>query len=143
MNNELLEKVTERVIVTEDSIVVVIDGDKLEREVLKGSINDSDVQRLLPFQTSLGRGAQHRHILNASAYTVETNAHFIEEGDTLCKRAAYTPELLGYYLVGGAANQNGSLSSQAKRPTATCPGCLAKAKSIIVNHLLDNSNLIG
>jgi hypothetical protein len=131
MNNEMLEKVTERVIVTEDGIVVVIDGDKLEREVLKGSINDSDVQRLLPFQTSLGRGAQHLHILNASAYTVETNAHFIEEGDTLCKRAAYTPEFLAYY------------SEVIKRPTATCPGCLAKAKSIIVNHLLDNSNLIG
>jgi hypothetical protein len=97
MNNELLEKVTERVIVTEDGIVVVIDGDKLEREVLKGSINDSDVQRLLPFQTSLGRGAHYLHILNASAYTVETNAHFIEWEPLFPGKASHgdVPWLLG------------------------------------------------
>jgi hypothetical protein len=54
--------------------------------------------------------------VNASAYTVETNSHYIHEDETLCKRSG------GVYRPANA------------RPT--CPGCLVKAKSIIVNHLL-------
>lgn len=101
--------------------VVVIDAEKLEREVLKQSISDDDVQRLLPFATSLGLGENFSHIINKSAYTVQTNSHNVTEGDTLCKRGEPTRGM--YY----GENVFG---------TPSCPGCLAKAKAIIVNHLL-------
>jgi len=100
---------------------IVIDMDRLEREVLKGSIEDRDVQKLLPFQSALGAGNTYIHLVNKSAYTVETKYHYIREGETLCKRAGYARPTVF-----------------ADRPT--CPGCLAKAKSVIVNHLLDKVN---
>lgn len=103
--------------------VVVIDGDKLEREVLKASIADGDVQKLLPFQTKLVVGKNHIHIENASAYTAETNYHSVAYGDTICARQGQT-----YAAV------------VAK--VATCPGCLAKAKGLIVNHLLNTPGII-
>jgi len=99
---------------------VVVDEEILGREVLKSSIKDSDVQKLLPFQTSLGEGSNHIHIRNESAYTVETNSHFIHEGETLCQRAAWTPRIPYVH----------------RQEVPTCPGCLAKAKAIIVQHLL-------
>lgn len=99
--------------------VVVLDEDRLEREVLKGSIADSDVQKLLPFHTKRVAGEHYIHIMNESAYVVETNSHAIYEGDTLCKR-------------GGQ-----SFYAGFKGLTPTCPGCLAKGKAIIVNHLLN------
>jgi hypothetical protein len=98
--------------------VVVIDEERLEREVLKGSIADSAVQKLLPFQTTIEAGSTKYHIVNASAYVVETNSHTIYEGQTLCKRS-------------------GERAWPTYRHTQpTCPGCLAKAKAIIVQHLL-------
>lgn len=110
-----------------DITVIEIDFDRLERDVLRGAINDKDVQKLLPFQTKLGRGNTYVHIVNASAYTVETNSHFIRETGTLCARE------------GGA---RWTISSEIiTAQGATCPGCLAKAKTIIVNHLLDNELL--
>jgi hypothetical protein len=73
---------------------------------------------LLPFQTKIGVGDTYYHIVNASAYVVETNAHAIYEGQTLCKRF-------------------GNVYADAARfVQPTCPGCLAKAKAIIVYHLL-------
>lgn len=99
---------------------VVVDMGRVEREVLKGSIADSDVQKLLPFHTMPGWGKNFIHIVNRSAYIVETNNHIIREGETLCKRA------------GGAAHP---YYGESIFETATCPGCLAKGKSIIVNHL--------
>ena len=112
-----LEKATVSRFSYEGQTFIVIDEARLEREVLKGSIADSDVQKLLPFQTKVGVGDTHYHIVNASAYVVETNAHAIYEGQTLCKRFG------NLYSVG-----------MSQRPT--CPGCLAKAKAIIVYHLL-------
>lgn len=104
--------------------LVVIDMPRLEREVLIGSIADDDVQKLLPFSTSLGLGDNFTHIVNKSAYTVQTNSHAISESETLCKRAEYThPMYYGENVFG----------------TPTCPGCLAKGKAIIVNHLLSIS----
>ena len=100
-----------------DEIVVVIDANRLEREVLKGSIDDRDVQKLLPFQTKVGVGDTKYHIVNASAYVVATNAHTIYEGQTLCKRF-------------------GNVYGDTRYHQPTCPGCLAKAKAIIVQHLL-------
>lgn len=105
------------------TMVVVIDGDKLERGVLKASIADGDVQKLLPFQTKLVVGENHIHIENASAYTAETNYHSVAYGDTICARQGQT-----YAAV------------VAK--VATCPGCLAKAKGLIVNHLLNTPGII-
>jgi hypothetical protein len=117
-----VEKATVGVIVTPFETVVVIDGDKLEREVLKESISDLDIQRLLPFQTRLVMGENHIHIENASAYTVETQYHYIGEGDTLCAKQGQT-----YRTTTGVVK------------VATCPGCLAKAKGVIVNHLLNTT----
>ena len=114
-----LEKATVSRFSYEGQTFIVIDEARLEREVLKGSIADSDVQKLLPFQTKVGAGDTHYHIVNASAYVVETNAHAIYEGQTLCKRFG---------------NVYGDAVSRYQQPT--CPGCLAKAKAIIVHHLL-------
>jgi hypothetical protein len=119
-----VEKATVGVIVTPFETVVVIDGDKLEREVLKESISDLDIQRLLPFQTRLVMGENHIHIENASAYTVETQYHLISEGDTLCAKQGQT-----YRTTTGVVK------------VATCPGCLAKAKGVIVNHLIRQAEL--
>jgi hypothetical protein len=94
---------------------VVVDMGRVEREVLKGSIADSDVQKLLPFQTSVAVGRTESHIINESFYDVETNYHIIQRGDAICGR--YSPFYRG---LGGQP---------------TCPGCLAKGKGIIVNHL--------
>ena len=94
----------------QDEIVVVIDANR---------IDDRDVQKLLPFQTKVGVGDTKYHIVNASAYVVATNAHTIYEGQTLCKRFG---------------NVYGDAISRYQQPT--CPGCLAKAKAIIVQHLL-------
>ena len=102
------------------AVVYVVDMAAAERRALAGAIADWDVQKLLPFQTSLAAGNNYVHIVNASAYTVETNHHTIEEGDTICYRA------------GGVKWE---LSQDSDRVT-TCPGCLAKAKRIIVDHLL-------
>ncbi len=99
--------------------LIVIDENRLEREVLKGSIADSDVQKLLPFHTKRVAGEHYIHIMNESAYVVETNSHAIYEGDTLCKRGGH------------------SFYAGFKGLTPTCPGCLAKGKAIIVNHLLN------
>jgi hypothetical protein len=120
-----IEKSVLGAIVTPFTTIVVIDADRLEREVLKGSISDRDVMRLLPFQTSLVGGESHRHIQNDSAYTVETNSHLIREGETLCAKQGET------YRLG---------FSFAER-VPTCPGCLAKAKAVIVNHLLGESSI--
>jgi hypothetical protein len=104
------------VIQIHDETVVTIDMARLEREVLKGSIADSDVQKLLPFQTSVAVGRTESHIINESFYDVETNYHIIQRGDAICGR--YSPFYRG---LGGQP---------------TCPGCLAKSKRIIVDHLL-------
>jgi hypothetical protein len=97
---------------------VVVDEDRLNREVLKDSIADSDVQKLLPFYTKRVGGETFIHIQNQSAYTVKTDRHFIDGGETLCARSGPT------YFAG------------FKGLSPTCPGCLAKAKTIIVDHLL-------
>jgi hypothetical protein len=116
-------------LLTPIATVVVIDAAKLEREVLKASIADADIQRLLPFQTRLVMGENHIHIENTSAYTVETQYHLISEGDTLCVKVGQTYALGAYRSV------------QVSK-VATCPGCLAKAKGVIVNHLLNTPSII-
>jgi hypothetical protein len=117
-----IEKSLVGVIVTPIETVVIIDADRLEREVLKGSIADRDVRKLLPFHTHVVAGQTHIHIQNASAYTVETNSHLIPEGETLCAKAGTVDRI-----------------TDAMRPS--CPGCLVKAKAIIVNHLLGDSSI--
>lgn len=120
-----LEKSIEGFIVTPESVVVVIDGERFEREVLKGSIEDSDVQKLLPFQTKRVYGNNYVHIENESAYTIETNSHYIHEGDTLCARQGLT-----------------RYAQYSPENVVTCPGCLIKAKNIIVNHLYATEGII-
>jgi hypothetical protein len=113
-----LQKSIVGVVQIQDETIVIIDEDRLNREVLKGSIADSNVQKLLPFQTKIGVGDTKYHIVNASAYVVSTDRHTIYEGQTLCKRF-------------------GNMYGEAARfAQPTCPGCLAKAKAIIVYHLL-------
>jgi hypothetical protein len=116
-----LDKAT-TVIHLQDATVIIIDGDRLEREVLKGSIADGDVQKLLPFKTKRVYGYTFVHIQNESAYTIQTDRHFICEGETLCARDSH----------------GRTYSASVKGLVPTCPGCLAKGKSIIVNHLLVN-----
>jgi hypothetical protein len=101
--------------------VIVIDFDKLERDVLKHSLADGDVQDLLPFHSKRVEGRTYVHIMNNSGYTVETNSHIIRKGETLC--AHHRPEELTYAGYKGAE--------------VTCPGCLTKGKAIVVNHLLN------
>jgi hypothetical protein len=105
-------------LLTPIATLVIVDEARLEREVLKGSIADENVQKLLPFNTVLVAGSNYFHLQNASAYNVETNSHRIYEGDTLCAKVGPVQRLYS--------------SDRA----ATCPGCLAKGKAIIVNHLL-------
>ena len=123
--NSPLEKAT-RVVTFFGHSTIVINVDRLECEVLKASIKDWDVQKLLPFQTTLGRGIHYTHIVNASSYDVETNYHVISEGETICKRHGGEDSL---WAIGTAV-------------TPLCPGCLAKAKAIIVAHLLNSPNIV-
>lgn len=129
-----LEKATKVVNIIDASVdgttlttLVIIDADRLEREVRKGSIADIDVQKLLPFQTVLGRGDNYIHIGNASSYAIETNSHVIHEGETLCKRDGGPKWVINH----------GPATLLDRGIIATCPGCLAKGKAIIVNHLLN------
>jgi hypothetical protein len=106
-------------LLTPIATLVTIDIARLEREVLKQSIADKDVQKFLPFNTRLVAGTNHFHIQNISGYAVETDHHIITEGETLCKRAGRV-----------------DLLDTNTWAAASCPGCLAKGKAIIVNHLL-------
>lgn len=98
--------------------LVTVDAVGIVRESLKARIQDTAVREYLPFLTSVSDGLNHFHIRNDSAYPVDTKYHTIEQGDTLCGR-------------GGDNNYTVSHVSP------TCPGCIAKAKNIIVTHLLD------
>ena len=98
--------------------VYVVDMREVERRVLAGLIADEDVQKLLPFKTRRVWGNTYVHIENASLYDVSTNHHTIGEGDTICFRSGETR------------------SASRKGLVPTCPGCLAKAKRIIVDHIL-------
>jgi len=73
-------------------------------------------------------GENHIHIQNASAYVVETNSHYVSETQTLCAKQGGTYRLAGYRSV--------------QPSSATCPGCLIKAKTIIVNHLYKTEGII-
>jgi hypothetical protein len=94
---------------------VVIDEARLEYELLIDSIRDEEVQGMLPFFTRLEYGNNYVHITNASPYLAVTNSHDIAKDETLCKR--------------------GERSIPTIKTIPTCPGCLVKAKAIIVNHL--------
>lgn len=97
-------------------------SEAIVRESLKRDIRDTDLQALLPFQTSIVAGDTHFHIRNDSKYVVETKYHDIEQGDTLCARAKNNDDVLyGVY--------------------ATCPGCIAKAKNVVVTHLLSEERI--
>ena len=93
------------------------DIEKFLRDEVKALVPDTQVRQYLPFLTSVSEGATYFHIRNESAYPVETKAHIIEPGDTLCAR-------------GG----NNSQTLRFAHPT--CPGCLAKAKNIVATHLM-------
>lgn len=113
-------------LLTPVATLVIIDADRLEREGLKQSLADADVLKLLPFKTEVSVGENYFHIVNQSAYAVTTDAHVIREGETLCKRG----EGAGLFLPDVLLDAN---------TVPTCPGCLAKAKAVIVNHLLQLS----
>ena len=124
---ELVDKVLAK------ATVYIVDMRAAELRVLAGLIADGDVQKLLPFQTSLHKGTNHVHIVNKSAYTVETNYHTIEEGDSICYRAESFKHNSEYNVRTGL----GSRIYVDQYAVATCPGCLAKAKRIIVEHILE------
>jgi hypothetical protein len=90
---------------------------------IRDTIADEDVRDFLKFRTTLGAGSSKIHIVNSSAFTVETDRHVIERGDTLCAKHGET-DLVDdlYYEV-------------------TCPGCLAIGKGIAVRDLTDEQLL--
>lgn len=114
-----------RYIVTPDAVVIAIADLDAVREALykyifqqlKASVAAEDIQKLLPFQSALELGDNYIHITNESAYPVFTKYHTVGLGDTLCKRGQDT---------------NGTVTGA----TPTCPGCVAKARGVIVNHLM-------
>ena len=112
----------------EPTRIVFIDLDAIEREVvaevermafkvIAASIEDKNVQAMLPFQTSLELGETFVHIVNESFYNVPTNSHEITQGETLCARG-------------------GRPRGTVTQGIATCPGCLIKAKNTVVRYLL-------
>lgn len=107
-----------------------IDFGAAERSVLSGAINNRDIQRLLPFQTTLLKGDNHVHIVNKSAYVIETNSHFVREGATLCARSKTFGRNAKFTV-----DVDGLICRVNFPSVATCPGCLAKAKAFIVNYI--------
>ena len=90
---------------------------------IRDSIADEDVRDFLKFRTSLGKGDNHVHIVNSSAFTIETDRHVIENGDTLCAKRNSTDLVDDVYYE------------------ASCPGCLAIGKGIAVRDLTDEQLL--
>ena len=113
-------------IVTPEGIAIaIVDVDALREALakyifqqLKASVAAEDIQSLLPFQSGLELGDTHIHITNESAYPVFTKYHVVGNGDTLCKRGT---------------DSRGTVSGAEP----TCPGCIAKARGVIVNHLME------
>jgi hypothetical protein len=117
--------------------VIVVDADTLRAsiksmmfKVLVASVEDENVQAILPFQTSLRKGNRFTHIVNASFYTMK-NVHSIEPGDAICGRGGSFDSQAAYRI------HTTPVSLHIDQHTVpTCPGCLAKSKHIIVEHLL-------
>lgn len=97
-------------IAMETGPVIVIDFDRLERDVM--------------------RGDNYVHIVNRSAYTVETNSHLVPEGAALCARKEMFRPSADFTI-----RNNGLVIRLDQHKTATCPGCLTKAKTVIVDYL--------
>lgn len=89
-------------------------------DTLKATIEDADVIALLPFATTIACGNTQNHIINMSVYPVSTKYHTITKHQALCGRENT------FYRGFGAE--------------PTCPGCIAKAKGVIVNNLLRQGN---
>lgn len=90
------------------------------RQGLKDAIPDSGIREYLPFLTSVSEGSNYFHIRNDSVYPVATKRHTVEQGDTLCMRG-------------------GDNTETVRLVAPTCPGCIAKAKNIVVAHLLSTA----
>jgi hypothetical protein len=92
----------------------------------KGTIEEKDIQRLLPFQTRLAYGVNHIHIVNASAYPLTTTSSDVdvEEGDALC-----------YGTHGYRYDASPALRLATIVTVPTCPTCIVNAKHVIVAHL--------
>lgn len=112
-------------IVTPEGIAIaIVDVDALREALakyifqqLKASVAAEDIQSLLPFQSGLELGDTYIHVTNESAYPVFTKYHVVGNGDTLCKRGT---------------DSRGTVSGAEP----TCPGCVAKARGVIVNNLM-------
>lgn len=85
------------------------------RDLLAHALPTERLQAYLPMHTVIRKGDNHNHIVNASIYTVETQYHTIFEGMSLCARR--------------------KRNLRDASGTATCPGCVAHAKSIILRSL--------
>lgn len=113
-----------RFIVTPEGIVIeIVDINAVRTALakfifdqLKASIAAEDILNLLPFRSAIVFGEHHTHIQNDSAYPVYTKYHVIGRGDTLCAKVGQT-----YFPT---------------RVTPSCPGCIAKARGVIVNNLM-------
>lgn len=95
----------------------------VDTKQIRDTIADEDVQDFLKFRTGLGSGRNFIHLVNRSAFTIETDRHVIEPGDTLCAKKDMT-----YYRTDDDRG-------------ATCPGCLAIGKGIAVRDLTDEQVL--
>ena len=98
--------------------VVLVDT----REIVN-QIADEDVRDFLQFRTGLAAGESKIHIVNLSAFEVETERHTIERGETLCHKYGQVTRV------------------NELQYGATCPGCLAIGKGIAVRDLTDEQLL--
>lgn len=98
--------------------VVVLDT----REIVD-RIADEDVRDFLKFRTGLAVGDHYTHIVNLSAYEVQTDRFTIMTNDTLCRKSGRTAAISDLHS------------------SVTCPGCLAIGKGIAVRDLTDEQLL--
>lgn len=86
-------------------------------DLLVHSIPTERIGAYLRFRSEVRHGSDFNHIVNTSAFPVETKYHFIREGESLCGRR--------------------SPRFTATKSEATCPGCIAIGKNLAAFGLVD------
>ena len=79
-------------------------------DLLKRTIPTERIQAYLRFRTEVRHGHNLNHLVNASAFAVETRFHVIRENESLC----------------GRRSQRFSVTTEG----VTCPGCTAIGKNL-------------
>ncbi len=120
------------VIETENLEAVIASLRKFIVTTLKATIEDADVIALLPFASAIACGDNHNHIINMSAYPVSTKYHTFTKHEALC--GCWKPSSWVSWWKPASTREKTYYRGLGAEPT--CPGCIAKAKGVIVNNLL-------